>query len=39
MVSQTLWLKCPTTYILMGHKEATNGMLGLVVEMTTPLTG
>ena len=27
-----------TTYPLMGHKEATNGELGLVVEMTTPLT-
>ena len=27
-----------TTYWLMGHKEATNGEPGLVVEMTTPLT-
>ena len=27
-----------TTYILMGHKEVTNGEPGLVVEMTTPLT-
>ena len=27
-----------TTYFLMGHKEATNGEPGLVVEMTTPLT-
>ena len=27
-----------TTYILIGHKEATNGEPGLGVEMTTPLT-
>ena len=27
-----------TTYILMGHKEATTGEPGLVVKMTTPLT-
>ena len=27
-----------TTYLLMGHKGATNGEPGLVVEMTTPLT-
>ena len=27
-----------TTYNLMGHKGATNGEPGLVVEMTTPLT-
>ena len=38
MVSQASWLNDHTTYILMGHKEATNGEPGLVVEMTTPLT-
>ena len=27
-----------TTYKLMGHKEATNGEPGLVIEMTTPPT-
>ena len=39
MVSHAVWLKLPhTTYWLMGHKEATNGEPGLVVEITTPLT-